>query len=375
MQREGECSVSVELSIRELSYDAKQKILNIEDFWFSGVTILGKTPQGEVVQPGMSGANIKLADFSSKKNSLFENYEARMSELQERLEKLEACFNKKQNIPVKTISKEGGIDNKMTKFEELLTKYNKTVEDITFDYEKMSDEELEVKFTEMFDDDAGKGEFDNPSSNGESSVSTNSIGENFSKDELFNKLFELSFDDIRYALNALCSIYRNDSEWCYVSQVYEDYFIMQDWDSDKFYKQTYEKDGDNVSLSGERIEMFSMLLTESEKTVVDEMRSNYTALKEFKENAEKNELHSKREKILESEKFASISEKDTEGNFVNKDFENLYTNMDNYSFEDLEKEAKVILADYALSVQTFSAKPTAPKSSVLYSLIQTLKKN
>lgn len=83
-----------------------------------------------------------------------------MSELQERLEKLEACFNKKQNIPVKTISKEGGIDNKMTKFEELLTKYNKTVEDITFDYEKMSDEELEVKFTEMFDDDAGKGEFE-----------------------------------------------------------------------------------------------------------------------------------------------------------------------------------------------------------------------
>ena len=366
LQREGECSVSVELSIRELSYDAKQKILNIEDFWFSGVTILGKTPQGEVVQPGMSGANIKLADFSSKNNSLFENYEARMSELQERLEKLEACFNKKQNIPVKTISKEGGIDNKMTKFEELLTKYNKTVEDITFDYEKMSDEELEVKFTEMFDDDAGKGEFDNPSSNGESSVSTNSIGENFSKDELFNKLFELSFDDIRYALNALCSIYRNDSEWCYVSQVYEDYFIMQDWDSDKFYKQTYEKDGDNVSLSGERIEMFSMLLTESEKTVVDEMRSNYTALKEFKENAEKNELHSKREKILESKKFASISEKDTEGNFVNKDFENLYTNMDNYSFEDLEKEAKVILADYALSVQTFSAKSTISKSPVLY---------
>ena len=366
LQREGECSVSVELSIRELSYDAKQKILNIEDFWFSGVTILGKTPQGEFVQPGMSGSNIKLADFSSKNNSLFENYEARMSELQERLEKLEACFNKKQNIPVKTISKEGGIDNKMTKFEELLTKYNKTVEDITFDYEKMSDEELEVKFTEMFDDDAGKGGFDNSSSNGESSVSTNSIGENFSKDELFNKLFELSFDDIKYALNALCSIYRNDSEWCYVSQVYEDYFIMQDWDSDKFYKQTYEKDGDNVSLSGERIEMFSMLLTESEKTVVDEMRSNYTALKEFKENAEKNELHSKREKILESEKFASISEKDIEGNFVNKDFENLYTNMDNYSFEDLEKEAKVILADYALSVQTFSAKPTAPKSSVLY---------
>ena len=367
IERKGGTKISVELAINEMAYNAKSKVLEFTDVVIMGATCLGKDPDTlEDVGEGTLNARLDIDDFSSKNNSLFSEYDFALIELQERLEKLEACFNKKQNIPVNTISKEGGIDNKMTKFEELLTKYNKTVEDITFDYAKMSDEELEVKFTEMFDDDAGKGKFDNPSSNGESSVSTNSIGENFSKDELFNKLFELSFDDIRYALNALCSIYRNDSEWCYVSQVYEDYFIMQDWDSDKFYKQTYEKDGDNVSLSGERIEMFSMLLTESEKTVVDEMRSNYTALKEFKENAEKNELHSKREKILEGEKFASISEKDTEGNFVNKDFENLYTNMDNYSFEDLEKEAKVILADYALSVQTFSAKPTAPKSSVLY---------
>ena len=52
------------------------------------------------------------------------------------------------------------------------------------------------------------------------------------------------------------------------------------------------------------------------------MRSNYAALKEFKETAEKNELHAKREKILANENFASISEKDEEGNFINKDFEN-----------------------------------------------------
>lgn len=58
--------------------------------------------------------------------------------------------------------------------------------------------------------------------------------------------------------------------------------------------------GDNVSLSGERIEMFSMLLTESEKTVVDEMRSNYTALKEFKENAEKNDFIQNVKKFLKA---------------------------------------------------------------------------
>lgn len=39
------------------------------------------------------------------------------------------------------------------------------------------------------------------------------------------------------------------------------------------------------------------------------MRSNYAALKEFKETAEKNELHAKREEILANENFDSISEK------------------------------------------------------------------
>ena len=40
LEREEECSVSVELSIRSLSYNAKEKYLDIEDFFFSGVTIL-----------------------------------------------------------------------------------------------------------------------------------------------------------------------------------------------------------------------------------------------------------------------------------------------------------------------------------------------
>lgn len=49
LEREDECSCSVELSVRELSYNAKDKILQIDDYFYSGVTILGKTPDGEVV--------------------------------------------------------------------------------------------------------------------------------------------------------------------------------------------------------------------------------------------------------------------------------------------------------------------------------------
>ena len=49
LEREEECPCSVELSVRELSYDSKEKVLNIDDFFFSGVTILGKTEDGEDV--------------------------------------------------------------------------------------------------------------------------------------------------------------------------------------------------------------------------------------------------------------------------------------------------------------------------------------
>ena len=102
LQREEECSVSVELSIRSLSYNAKEKYLDIEDFFFSGVTILGKTPDGAVVNPGMANSNIKLADFSSHNNSLFEKYESKMAEFQNRLEELEAAnFNNKAD-PIQT---------------------------------------------------------------------------------------------------------------------------------------------------------------------------------------------------------------------------------------------------------------------------------
>lgn len=333
LNRRGTVDCSIELSIRAMSFDGAEKVLVLDDFYVSALTLLSAKSK-----PGMAGSNFKIEDFTVNNSNKFDKDE-KLIELLENLNKTLSKFNKEQNH-AQTQSKEGGINKDMTKFEELLAKYGKTAEDVTFDYAEMSDEELEAKFAEVFDDDNAD--------NGQSGEPSNDEGDNkdFSKDELFNKLFEISFDEIHYALNALCSIYRNDSEWCYVSQVYEDYFIMEDWDSNKYYKQSYTKDGDNVALSGERIEMFAMLLTESEKLSIEDMRSNYTALKEFKENAEKNELHAKREEILADEKYSVLLENET--------FTELKKNMDNYSLEDLEKEAKVIFADHVASVGSFS---------------------
>lgn len=375
LQREEECSVSVELSIRALSYNAKDRYLDIEDFFFSGVTILGKTPEGNIVNPGMEKSNIKLADFSANNNSLFEDYKNQMIELQERLEKLETtCFNKEQTT-VQTQSKEGGINNKMTKFEELLSKYGKTAEDVTFDYAEMSDEELEAKFAEMFDDDnsegdnSGSGESGEPSNDGEGDGEGASDPDgNEGESQTFEKIvrtYEISHEDTRYALYQLLSEYEDaDNEWYFINAVYDDHFTYENWNGDKIFGQNYTKDGDNVAFDGERYNLHRELLTDSEFAELQSMRSNYAALKEFKETAEKNELHVKREEILANENFASISEKDEEGNFINKDFEKLYTNMDNYSLEDLEKEAKLIYADSNMKTFAATTEKAQKKSTV-----------
>ena len=342
LNRRGTVDCSIELCIRTMSFDGKNKVLNLDDFYVSGLTLLSAK-----TKPGMAGSNFKIEDFSSCDTKVSFSNEEKLIELLERIDKKLSNFDNKN-------PKEGGNEKNM--FEKLLEKYGKTIEDITFEYEGLSDEELEAKFSAEFEEDTST----STSSDGEDNSNTSNTNDKY---ELFNKLFEISFDEIKYALNSLCSIYRNDSEWCYVHTVYEDYFIMQDWDSDKYYKQSYQKDGDNVSLSGERIEMFAMLLTESEKISVEEMRSNYAALKEFKENAEKNELHSQKEELINSEKYSILAEKNEDGEYRNTAFAELVKNMDNYSLTDLETQIKVIHSDYISEHSNFSAnKPIENKT-------------
>lgn len=342
LNRRGTVDCSIELCIRTMSFDGKNKVLNLDDFYVSGLTLLSAK-----TKPGMAGSNFKIEDFSSCDTKVSFSNEEKLIELLERIDKKLSNFDNKN-------PKEGGNEKNM--FEKLLEKYGKTIEDITFEYEGLSDEELEAKFSAEFEEDTST----STSSDGEDNSNTSNTNDKY---ELFNKLFEISFDEIKYALNSLCSIYRNDSEWCYVHTVYEDYFIMQDWDSDKYYKQSYQKDGDNVSLSGERIEMFAMLLTESEKISVEEMRSNYAALKEFKENAEKNELHSQKEELINSEKYSILAEKNEDGKYTNTAFAELVKNMDNYSLTDLETQIKVIHSDYISEHSNFSAnKPIENKT-------------
>ena len=373
LQREEECSVSVELSIRELSYDAKQKFLNIEDFWFSGVTILGKTPQGNEVKPGMTGSNIKLADFSSKNNSLFEDYESKMVELQARIENLEtACFNKEQNSSVRTLSKEGGNKESMTKFEELLAKYNKTVEDVTFDYSELSDEELEAKFAEVFGEDnntdgdnSGDNTANEPSNDnegdGENTTEPEGTtdgdnegeGQNF---ENMTKTFEISHDDIRYALYNLLSSYEDaDNEWYYITGVYDSYFVYESWDGGKIYGQKYTKENDNVSFDGERYNLHKEYLTDSEYTEIQDMRSNYSSVVEELNTYKSAEVFADKMTVFDDEAYSEYLDTDEFKALMSED------SVNKYSKEELSEKADATLGKLVKKNKTFSFAGETPQ--------------
>lgn len=377
LQREEECSVSVELSIRELSYDAKQKFLNIEDFWFSGVTILGKTPQGNEVKPGMTGSNIKLADFSSKNNSLFEDYESKMVELQARIENLEtACFNKEQNSSVHTLSKEGGNKESMTKFEELLAKYNKTVEDVTFDYSELSDEELEAKFAEVFGEDnntdgdnSGDNTANEPSNDnegdGENTTEPEGTtdGDNEGEGQNFEnmaKTFEISHDDIRYALYNLLSSYEDaDNEWYYITGVYDSYFVYESWDGGKIYGQKYTKDNDNVSFDGERYNLHKEYLTDSEYTEIQDMRSNYSSVVEELNTYKSAEVFADKMTVFDDEAYSEYLDTDEFKALMSED------SVNKYSKEELSEKADATLGKLVKKNKTFSfAGETSQKKHV-----------
>lgn len=373
LQREEECSVSVELSIRELSYDAKQKFLNIEDFWFSGVTILGKTPQGNEVKPGMTGSNIKLADFSSKNNSLFEDYESKMVELQARIENLEtACFNKEQNSSVRTLSKEGGNKESMTKFEELLAKYNKTVEDVTFDYSELSDEELEAKFAEVFGEDnntdgdnSGDNTANEPSNDnegdGENTTEPEGTtdgdnegeGQNF---ENITKTFEISHDDIRYALYNLLSSYEDaDNEWYYITGVYDSYFVYESWDGGKIYGQKYTKDNDNVLFDGERYNLHKEYLTDSEYTEIQDMRSNYSSVVEELNTYKSAKVFADKMTVFDDEAYSEYLNTDEFKALMSED------SVNKYSKEELSEKADATLGKLVKKNKTFSFAGKTPQ--------------
>lgn len=392
LQRKQRCKCSVEIAVEEMSFNAKENYLSIDKFYFTGVTILGSEPDGTEIQEGMAGSNITIDSFSKNENAVFKSEE----NYQKLLDTLERLNDTLSTFQINNTKK--GVKEKMNHFEELLQEYNIEASDIDFDYENMSDEELDAAFAEKFaDDDASddsgndaggdsgggtdigdgsgtvgsegtegsdqSGSEENPDQPDDDKDEEKSTDDDDESKKKFVKNFkiEISHEDIRYALYHLLGEYEeNDNEWYGIYAVYDNYFVMQGWMSGKFYKQGYSIDGENVSLDGERTELFQMLLTESEKIAVDKLRGDYAELetkynelKTFKDNYDAAEQKVAKDAIFADEAYDNIRESD--------DFKALMNDSEKYSIEEIQNKCDLLFAANVKKTQ-FAAQDKKPHS-------------
>ena len=407
LERENECFVSVELQIRDLSYDAKEKALDIKDFFFSGVTILGKSPDGDIIQPGMDGSNIKLADFSIENNSIQFNANKELLDEIKKLNENLSHFNINQAENANETLEEGG-NQTVTKLEELMQKYNKTEADIEFETEGLSEEELEAKFAEVFGEESSedptsdedseeddievietegckkkkkceedekeetsedepevietegckkkkkceedehedeedelelietegckkkkKCEEDNHKYNSDESENAEDFSSiiKYSVEVAGNvRSFEVSLDEKIYAIEKLVNTtYGESDNTYYYCKVYDDYVVMQDWWTGRAYKQSYSEEDDSYTLTGDRVEVYSIWVTKEEEDALNEMKANYSSISEKLEKYQNAEIKAQKEEILSDAAYAEFTETD--------------------EFKDIIKEAESLTVD------------------------------
>ncbi len=401
MNRRKSVACSVELSVREMSFNASDKVLSLDDFYVSGLTLLGNS-----VKPGMKGSKLSIEDFNEN-NSIIKYSETVNEKLIETLDKLNCTIESLSKFNINSTEKvglskneEGGDEKEMTKFEELLKKYNKTEADITFEVEGLSDEELEAKFAELFEEDttdtSTEGIDDNTDEpkdgtvEGEEGTDTNADtntdesgkdanedepteepkedetatdGENFDNKEekivpKFSvttldgtvKEFELSLDDIT---NALYSLINNtyseaDNTWYSVTVYDNGSLIMHDWYNNRAYKQSYKQDGDNFSLSGDRVEVYSVWVTKEEQEALNEMKANYSSIQTELNTYKEAQLDAEKELIFSDEAYADFIETD--------EFKAIKDEMKVLSTDELRTKCDLAFAKLVKTAKTFSMK-------------------
>lgn len=320
-RRGNEVENSVELTVDSYSYDAKKKAITFNVYYVSGLTLLGEDHQA-----GMAGSHMTLETF--------ENHGESFNEI---LDKFNNILSKFENL------QKGG--ETVNKFEELLQKYGKTAEEITFEHEGLSDEELEAAFESAFVSHPTEPEAD--------VCFSAQCGDT-------KKEFSLSLSDKIKAVYKLVNATYTD-DW-YDVGVYEDdgYVEMYGWCFDKNYRQSFTVENDVYTLTGERQEVFAKYLTQEEIDSLESMKSNYAALEQYKNDKEAEIAHADRMSALVG--YTTIAETD--------EYKALVESIDKYSKEEVIEKADAIVGKYARQGMqfTFESNEQKPTQRVRFSV-------
>lgn len=310
VQREETCPVSVELSIRELSYDADEKVLNLDDFYFSGVTILGMDEEGNKVNPGMQGSNITLADFSEKENSVFaeDKLIETLKELSNTLSKFNINNNhgkEEETVDFEENKEEIEVADLTTEEEVVVTEASEDVADETtedspevdkvednevFDGDDEEEDEEETTEVVVIDDDTL------PRKTVDYAVTTDGLTKNFS----------VTLNDQLCALSTLVNetYSEQDGDWyCVDADADKKLVYMFGWRG--AYRQSYKVKNDVFSLVGDRVEVTSVWMTSDEKKAFEKMMSDYSSISD---KLAKYEAEPEKLEILNSDDYANISD-------------------------------------------------------------------
>lgn len=355
IERKNGTKISVELAVNEMEYSGKNKILELTDVVIMGATLLGKDPDTKKdIGEGMLNARLDIADFNAKNNSLFSDYDSTLIDLQERLEKLEsACFNNKNDIS----GKEETIEVEKEKFEEEVTE---TVE--VTETEETTEEEVTVTENESektVDETSEETTENDPVENIQDGTTDTGVIENESiNPEKYSvimsdgsvKEFSLSLDEITMSLyNLVNQMYGEADNAYYGVTVYEDNtLIMSDYWNGKYYRQSFNRDGDNFSLVGDRVAVHSVWVTDEEDASLNEMRSNYSSVVEELNTYKSAEVFADKMTVFDDEAYAEYLDTDEFKALMSED------SVNKYSKEELSEKADATLGKLVKKNKTFS---------------------
>lgn len=398
IRRKGGTKNSVELSIEELAYNAKEGYLELQKFYVSASTLLGSYNDGTEVSEGMIGSRADIIDFSEKNNSVLSDRQElinevtsavikQLSDIKAYAEKTEERRNKPMDFEdnVKEVT-EGTEEVEVTEVmeqeateEEIPVVEMETSKEVSEEPEETV-EETPDEVVEDFDgtnDGTDEPDDETPDESEDVHQSVSAVeDEDSTVGKIENSLnYSVTIDGVtkEFAvsladkINAITTLVNDtyseaDNTW-YYCDVYEDdgkYCVMHDFWGDRHFRQEYSVKKDVYSLKGDRVPVYTQYLTSDEIAKLDKMKSDYSAIETELNSYKAAELHSQREAVLDCEDYSVMKD------FA--EFTELKNNMDDYSVEDLAKEADLLYAKFMKSNHnTFAAKDQAKHNMVFMS--------
>lgn len=296
INRDKNVKLSMEINVDEFFYNANEKVYNITDYRYTGITFLGSD-----YGTGMKNALATTETFAEK------NYTDQMLMIMQELKDALATFNKKN-------SEEGG--NMAMENENVMT-----AQPVVEGEPVVMSNENEPEVTAV--PDSGSIE--------------NEVKPTTEAAEYFIKSFTYAPDDV------ICSLYSKIEDDCVIHSVYDNFFVYAKCKKKKNYKQVYSMEGTEVVFDGEPSEVIVSVYTQEEMDALDQMKTKYAEmeaaleeLKAYKADIEKAAIDAQKSEIIS--KWSEIL-KD------NEQFNALKNEVEKYSVEELETKCKCIFAD------------------------------